>query len=70
VVSFKTKLTHYLEFLSKYKLTEEQRREIRENAMAQVNLTDAHIEEAIAKSIAQIKWYEDRLEELEISRNS
>jgi hypothetical protein len=59
-----------LEHLSKFKLTEEQLREIRENAMAQINLTDAHIREAMDNSIRQIKWYEDRLAELEMSRNS
>jgi hypothetical protein len=59
-----------LEHLSKFKLTEEQLREIRENAMAQINLTDAHIQEAMARSIQQVKWYEDRLAELEMSRNS
>ena len=59
-----------LEHLSKFKLTEEQLREIRGNAMAQINLTDAHIQEAMARSIQQVKWYEDRLAELEMSRNS
>jgi hypothetical protein len=59
-----------LEHLSKLKLTEEQLREIREHAMAQINLTDAHIQEAMENSIQQIKWYEDRLAELEMSRNS
>lgn len=59
-----------LKHLSKLNLTEEQLREIRENAMAQINLTDAHIREAMENSIRQIKWYEDRLAELEMSRNS
>jgi hypothetical protein len=58
-----------LEYLSKFKLTEEQLREIRENAMAQINLTDAHIQEAVSRSIEQAKWYEDRLTELEMSGN-
>jgi len=39
-----------LEHLSKFKLTEEQLREIRGNAMAQINLTDAHVQEAMARS--------------------
>lgn len=59
-----------LEHLSKFKLTEEQLREIGENAMAQINLTDEHIQEAMARSIQQIKWYEDRLRELEMLKNA
>lgn len=59
-----------LEHFSKYDLTEEQLREIRENAMARIILTDAHIRDAMAKSIQQVKWYEDRLAEHEMSRNS
>jgi hypothetical protein len=59
-----------LEHMSKYNLSEDQLREIRENAIAQINLTDAHIQEAIVKSIEQIKWYEDRLAEREMVKNS
>jgi hypothetical protein len=57
-----------LEDLSELKLTKEQLREIRENAMAQINLRDVHIQEAMTRSIEQVKWYEDRLAEIEMSR--
>jgi hypothetical protein len=59
-----------LESLKKLDLPEQSLQEIRESAMSRINLTEQHLQEAMTKAIEQVKWYEDRLAQLEMSRNS
>jgi hypothetical protein len=58
-----------LESLKKLDLPEQSLQEIRESAMSRINLTEQHLQEAMTKAIEQVTWYEDRLAQLEMSRN-